>query len=524
VSSKAPANPAVPRDARVPQLSAPRDQTKTREAAELYELVRKHLHPLVSTVEGNAVFPLLVMPHEDGQEVNDAYHQVRTRPFAYSDGGYPVAVFLPGTAAQVAALVTGLKQMRSQLDMHSIKVSVAGGCHGPLSMAERCVCIDLQRINHVKPDVAKKLVSVGGGCKLRDVNQALHGTGFGISTGTNSDTGVGGLTLAGGMGFISRKHGLGCDNVVQASVVLASGELVHCRDDNEHKDLLCALRGGGGNFGVVVEFVFDMHDVAACLGGLCLQVVPSKARLVTALKAWAEISTSTPDYAVTLAVAPTGAPVLVTVAAAVGPDVKGKKVKDVEMFGRLNALKGALFRVAPQPFRELDFNLELQCLLEPFAKRGKQISTGFCIQNLDDAMIETIAHFVRVDTPPSTSALILFPMGHKVVTGLPGRPNCVGHRENAFWLIVEAIWSSEAQKPAAIEWQTRIMKRVRELGAKTTAHTFEYADVQQAYTGHNKAVLKLAKNKYDASNFWRMNVNIVPDDLGHKDSTKDMVA
>src|SRR5246500_2365153 len=150
----------------------------------------------------------------------------------------------------------------------NLKVSIRGGGHnaGGLGICDDGLVIDLSQIKYVHIDPAAQTVRVGGGCTWADVDHATHAFGLAVPSGIISTTGVGGLTLGGGLGHLTRKCGLTIDNLLEAEVVLASGESVTA-NATENPDLFWAIRGGGGNFGVVTSFIFQGCPVAEVFAG-----------------------------------------------------------------------------------------------------------------------------------------------------------------------------------------------------------------------------------------------------------------
>jgi hypothetical protein len=173
----------------------------------------------------------------------------------------PALIARPATPAEVARVVAFARD-------NDLLLAIRGGGHNGagLGTADDGVVIDLSLLKDIEVDPQARTVRVGGGCTWGEVDSATNEHGLATPSGIVSTTGVGGLTLGGGIGHLSRKHGLAIDNLLEADVVLASGERVRASAD-ENPDLFWALRGGGGNFGVVTSFLFRLHEVGTVVGG-----------------------------------------------------------------------------------------------------------------------------------------------------------------------------------------------------------------------------------------------------------------
>jgi FAD/FMN-containing dehydrogenase len=181
-------------------------------------------------------------------------------------------------AADVARAVTFARE-------RALPLAVRGGGHNGagLGTCDDGVVIDLSMLKDIQVDPEARTVRVGGGCTWGEVDQATNVFGFATPSGIISTTGVGGLTLGGGLGHLTRRHGLAIDNLLAAELVLASGEQVRASAD-EHPDLFWAIRGGGGNFGVVTAFVFRLHEVSTVVGGPTFWPVELAAEVLSAYR------------------------------------------------------------------------------------------------------------------------------------------------------------------------------------------------------------------------------------------------
>jgi FAD/FMN-containing dehydrogenase len=212
--------------------------------------------------------------YDEARKVYNAMIDRRPALIAYADD-----------AADVAAAVTFARE-------RGLLLAVRGGGHNGagLGTCDDGVVIDLSRLRQIDVDVDAKTVRVGGGCTWGEVDRATAAHGLATPSGIISTTGVGGLTLGGGIGHLTRAFGLTIDNLLEADVVLAGGERVRA-SAAEHPDLFWAIRGGGGNFGVVTSFLFRVHEVGTIVGGPTFWPVEQGAEV---LKAYSEFLPNAP--------------------------------------------------------------------------------------------------------------------------------------------------------------------------------------------------------------------------------------
>lgn len=399
---------------------------------------------------------------------------------------------------------------------HDMVLSVCGGGHNVagLAVAEGGMMIDLREMRAVSVDPEAGIARVSGGATLGDVDQATRPHGLAVPVGVATETGIAGLTLGGGLGWLRRKFGLTCDSLVGARVVTATGDVV-VADGSEHADLLWALKGGGGNFGIVTEFVFQAHPVADELH-FCLVMHPLGAAR-EALELYRTMAPTAPDdmsgFAVLWSVPDAeefpaehrGKDTVVFAAAWAGDPAEGER-----FFAPL--------RSVATPYADLSGTmpfLEIQSLFDPdYPKGDRYYWKSTFLADLPQEAVDTLVDFTE-RRPSSRSSLDVWQLGG-AVGRVSREETAYPHRDAPFLLGIEANWGDAADDAANIAW-------ARELFAAMQPYAFDGAlyvnfpgEVEEgdqlvrgAY-GVNYARLARVKAAYDPGNLFRANLNIPP--------------
>jgi hypothetical protein len=388
---------------------------------------------------------------------------------------------------------------------HDLLLSVRCGGH---NIAGKAVCdgglmIDLSPMRGVYVDPVERTARVDGGATLGALDRATQESGLATTAGVVTHTGVGGLTLGGGVGRLARMHGLACDNVVSVELVTAEGAVVRA-SPNENTDLFWAVRGGGGNFGIVTSFEFRLHPVGpAVLGGI---VVHPWAKAKAALRFHAEFSRTAPDELSTDAgclTSPDGEPVLVFSVCYVGSIEEGERM--LEPLRRFGPPLVDQIRAIPYT--------EVQSATDALFPTGLRYywQSHFLDQISDDAVEATVGHFA---TAPSPRSVVIFQQYGGAVGRIARGETAFWHRDAEYDAFAASIWDDpldafDVHRQWVRDWWE--MVQPTSLGGEYVNNLGDEGEdrVRAAY-GENYARLVAVKETYDPANVFRLNANIRP--------------
>ena len=388
---------------------------------------------------------------------------------------------------------------------NELLLAVRGGSHSAagLAMCDGGIVLDLSPMQGVRVDPRARTVQAQGGLVWADFDRETQAFGLATTGGTVSNTGIGGLTLGGGLGWLMGKHGFACDNLLSVDLVTADGQLVTASAD-EHPDLFWALRGGGGNFGVATSFEFRLHPVGPLvLGGL---VIHPLARAREVLRFYRDFCGSLPDEAeafAALLTAPDGNPVVALLLGYNGPLDAGERVlAPARAFGPPVA-----DLVGPMPYvqrqRLIDDDLGVHGI-------HRYWKSGFATE-LSDAFIELMVE--QAGTMPSPRTKI----GLFYVHGAAGRADpgatAFGLRGNQWDFDIISQWTNPAEATVHVQWTRQFWSAAEPFttGAVYVNHIAqdEPGRVHAAF-GANYDRLVSVKTRYDPTNLFRLNHNIAP--------------
>jgi FAD/FMN-containing dehydrogenase len=422
---------------------------------------------------------------------------------------HPAVIARCADVADVIAAVTFAHEQ-------DLLVAIRGGGHnaGGLGVCDDGLVIDLSLIRYVHVDAETSIVRVGGGSTWGDVDHATHAFSLAVPSGIISTTGVGGLTLGGGLGHLTRKFGLAIDNLIAADVVLADGRFVTANEQN-NADLFWALRGGGGNFGVVTEFVFKANPLHTIYGGPMLWELDRASEM---MKWYRDFIVQAPDdlngffaFLIVPPAPPFPEPLYNKNMCGVVWCYTGPMELAEETFKPIREqFPPALDFVGPLP------HPALQSMFDPLYTPGLQWywKADFVNELSDEAIDLYVQHGSHLPTWQST--MHLYP-----VNGAAHRVD----RNDTAWSYRDANWAEvivgvdpdPANKDLIVNWARQYWEDVHPYSAGGAYVNFlmeEGQDRVEASYRDNYGRLVAVKNTYDPTNFFRVNQNIKPTPKG----------
>jgi UDP-N-acetylenolpyruvoylglucosamine reductase len=386
---------------------------------------------------------------------------------------------------------------------HDLLVAVRGGGHNVSGNAvcDRGIVIDLSRMKGVRVDPGRRTVRAEGGVTWRELNRETQAFGLATTGGVVSTTGIAGLTLGGGVGWLVRKHGLACDNLLSADVVLADGRLV-VASAQENEDLFWALRGAGANFGVVTSMKFQLHPVGQVLGGMILHLQAQAREVLTFYRDFLRTAPDEVTAYAGLLTAPDGTPMVGVLACYSGPLETGEAVlRPLREFGTPVA-----DLIQPMPYAQMN------TLLDASYPPGMQNywKAEFLDDLTDDAIAVLVDQAAKMTSP--RSAILLEYYG-----GAAGQVDesatAFPHRQAQYDLAVMAQWTDPTESDRHVAWARETWEAAQPFASgRVYVNTLgvEGEDrVREAY-GKNYDRLVDLKNTYDPKNFFSLNQNIKP--------------
>jgi len=410
--------------------------------------------------------------------------------------------------ADVADVMTAVQFGRE----NSLLVSIRGGGHnaGGLGVCDDSLVIDLSRIRYTVVDPKSKTVRVGGGCIWGDVDHATHAFGLAVPAGIISTTGVGGLTLGGGVGHLTRKCGLTIDNLVAADLVLADGRFVTA-SQRQNEDLFWAIRGGGGNFGVVTSFVFKAHPIHTVYAGPMLWHLDKTVEIMQWYREFIKQAPKELNGFFAFLTVPPGPPfpehlhnqkMCGVVWCYCGPLKKAERIfKPIR-----KAFPPALDLVGPLPYPAL------QSMFDPLYPPGLQWywKADFVNELSDEAIRLHLEHGSQL--PSMHSTMHLYPV-NGAAAGPRNQETAWSYRDTQWASVIVGVDPDPANNDRLIEWARNYWEALHPHSAGGAYVNFmmdEGEERVKATYRENYERLAAVKAKYDPANFFRVNQNIRP--------------
>ena len=454
------------------------------------------------------------------QQLDDLTARIDGPLLRPGDEGWNDAVLVwNGMAARIPALVaqptsaSGVAAAVAFAATHRLLLGVKGGGHniGGTAIAEQGLVLDMSRMREVAVDPEARLAHVGPGCRLADVDRATQAHGLATVLGFVSEVGVAGLTLGGGFGYLARRFGWAVDNLDEVEIVTADGR-IRTASHRQEAELFWAVRGGGGNFGVVTRFTFRLHPVGPSVyGGLIAWPFERAAEILHAYRALTATAPRELSVWMILLRAPA--------APFVPADWHGRRICAMSICysGALDRVGGVLapIRALRDPvvdlLREQSY-VEMQSYLDATEPKGSHYywKTGYAAELSDELLAATRKMFAECPIPDGELAFLHI---GGAINDHPGDDGAVGNRDARFVWGAKALWHPDDPRADAFrQWIRDAWTRLRPYSTGGEYVNFQQAEDGPARTveayGKNYERLQRVKAELDPQNLFRVNRNI----------------
>jgi hypothetical protein len=408
----------------------------------------------------------------------------------------PLAVIRAVEASDVVGCISFARR-------HDLALSVRGGGHSVAGNAVRdgAVMLDLSGMKAVRVDPETQTVRAGPGLTLGEFDRATQAFGLATTLGVVSTTGIAGLTLGGGLGWLNGRYGLACDNLISADVATADGQLLRA-SAQENEDLFWSIRGGGGNFGVVTSFEYQLHPVDLVLAGGLSYPGDMAPRVLRYYDDFVKAAPDELSTAASLGLTPAGEPTLSIAVCYCGPIDDGERVLRPLRTFQLPVDDG----IQPMPYTALQSARD-----EGFPFGRLHYWKSGWLREVTDGAIETLLRFLP-QMPSSASGVGLQQL-HGVASRVAPSATAFPHRAEQYDFLIGSQWSEATDSDRNVQW-TRALFEAMQPHLEEAVYVNNLGDegpgrVQAAY-GENHPRLAAMKKAYDPDNLFRSNQNIDP--------------
>lgn len=387
---------------------------------------------------------------------------------------------------------------------NNLLTAVRGGGHG---FAGKAVCegglmLDLSGMKSIRVNPARLVARAEPGVLWGEFDHETQTFGLATTGGQISDTGIAGLTLGGGIGWLARNYGLTCDNLLSVDIVTADGRLLTASKE-ENPELFWGLRGGGGNFGVVTSFEYQLHHVGSVLGGVLAYPLPNAKEVLQFYSEYASGVTDALTTTATLGTSPDGLSLLAIGACYSGPVDSGEEtLMPLRNFGQPLA-----DLISPMAYKDL------QRILDYAVPPGRRyyMKSNF-INDLSPGAISTLIEYFEIVPSPRTVIIILQLRG--AISRVNREATAFSHRDAGYIFTIISQWTNRKEDEKNIQWTHQFWQAMQPF-VSAGVYMNELGDegeerVMAAYGPSTYKRLTVLKNKYDPANFFRLNQNIKP--------------